>query len=154
MKNPYGRVGMDVTQQGREQIRGHQRAWIKPPKKASKGSLAMEPKGPLTRRIQSMSWSNNSMQGLHCRTNHPCNPVTCNASRQAAYQRLIPKPNQMVPSITHDNHHALIKTTTFDNVLTAARLSAMATELVLSCDNNDAFNSTFQIDTKAGRVVH
>ncbi len=33
-------------------------------------------------------------------------------------------------------------------------LSAMATELVHSCDNNDAFNSTFQIDTKAGRVVH
>ena len=33
-------------------------------------------------------------------------------------------------------------------------LSAMATELVLSCDNNEEFNSTFQVDTKTGRVVH
>ena len=30
----------------------------------------------------------------------------------------------------------------------------MATELVLSCDNNEEFNSTFQVDTKTGRVVH
>ena len=39
------------------------------------------------------------------------------------------------------------------NMLLPGR-SAMANELVLSCDNNDAFNSTFQVDTKAGRVVH
>ena len=62
MKNPYGGIGMGVTQEGCEQIRGHQRAWIKPPKKASKGSLAMEPKGLRTRGIQSMSWSKPSSE--------------------------------------------------------------------------------------------